>query len=577
MKHLCLLLFCLTFLPVQAQWQWYNPQKAEYPVIQNQGWPAEIGKTYVRLPNRAEPDLRKPVWELSRNSAGLAIRFYSNAPRIKVRYTVAGPLNMPHMPSTGVSGVDLYNIDNDGKWHFCFGGYSFSDTIQYSYDHIRKSPYHDLGYEYNLYLPLYNSVKWMEIGIPEGYKFQFIPQLPEKPILLYGTSVGQGACASRPAMAWTNIIQRSLDYPFINLGFSGNGRLENGVLQFVTEVDARLYILDCLANINGKTETELIRIIRNAVLQIRQKRSAPILLIDHSGCSNADTDSTMYKAYSTKNNIQRKAYEALISEGVKELYYLSHDELNLPSDGWVDYVHPSDLGMMALSRAIEKKIREILQLPVGQLSTTTPVTQRREPHNYEWKARHQDILALNKSNPPRAVILGNSITHFWGGEPVGPHRNGTDSWDKIMRKEGFHNMGYGFDRIENILWRVYHDELSGYDADRIVLMAGTNNIFINTEDEIVEGIRFLLSAIHRQQPKAKIKVIGILPRRGEEDKVRRINESIRRMVSEEGYIYCDAGLSLLQKDGKINESLFTDGLHPNAKGYWPIAPQIAFF
>ena len=138
-------------------------------------------------------------------------------------------------------------------------------------------------------------------------------------------------------------------------------------------------------------------------------------------------------------------------------------------------------------------------------------------------------------------------------------------------------MGYGFDRIENILWRVYHDELSGYDADRIVLMAGTNNIFINTEDEIVEGIRFLLSAIHRQQPKAKIKVIGILPRRGEEDKVRRINESIRRMVSEEGYIYCDAGLSLLQKDGKINESLFTDGLHPNAKGYWPIAPQIAFF
>ena len=105
--------------------------------------------------------------------------------------------------------------------------------------------------------------------------------------------------------------------------------------------------------------------------------------------------------------------------------------------------------------------------------------------------RHRDILSLNQSNPPRRVILGNSITHFWGGEPKGPSVRGLETWEKIMRPAGFHNLGYGFDRIENVLWRVYHGELDGYKAEEVVLMIGTNNIGINNDNEIVEGIRFL--------------------------------------------------------------------------------------
>ena len=575
-KLICLLFCCLLFLPAAAQWKWHNPMEAGFPVIQNQGFTKEIGNSYTRLPERAKGVVSEPVWNLSRHSAGLAIHFYSNAPQIKVRYTVTGSLNMPHMPSTGVSGVDLYSINSDGEWHFCFGNYSFKDTITYTYNNIGKDRYHKQGFEYRLYLPLYNGVKWLEIGIPEDAKLEFIPVSPEKPIVLYGTSIAQGACASRPAMAWGTILQRSLDYPLINLGFSGNGKLEKEVLQFIGEMDARLYILDCMPNLPNQKEEDITALAIAAVKQLREKHSAPILLIEHGGYSNMYMDSIKYNEVTQINRASRKAYEQIQSEGIKDVYYLSREDLNIPSDGWVDYVHPSDFGMKQQAIVVERKVREILHIPLGSLTTTIPVTQRREPHMYEWLSRHRAFLEQVRNHPPKAVILGNSITHYWGGEPEHRNKNGRETWEKVMRPAGFQNLGCGWDRIENVLWRIYHGELDGYKAGKVVLMIGTNNCGLNNDKEIVEGLRFLLSAIRQRQPEASVKVIGILPRRNQEQWVRNINFDIKEMVETEGYEFANPGTALLLQDGKINESLFIgDGLHPNDKGYELIAGEIA--
>lgn len=576
MKRLICLLFCsLFFLPAAAEWKWHNPMGAGFPVIQNQGFTHEIGTTYTRLPERVKGVVSEPVWKLSLNSAGLAIHFYSNAPQIKIRYAVSGNLNMPHMPSTGVSGVDLYSIDSDGKWHFCFGNYSFSDTISYTYNNIGKDSYHKQGFEYRLYLPLYNSVKWLEIGTPEDADLQFIPLPSEKPIVLYGTSIAQGACASRPAMAWSTILQRSLDCPLINLGFSGNGKLAKEVLQLINETDARLYLLDCMPNLPNQPEEEVTALVIAAVRQIREKHTTPILLLEHAGYSNMYTDSIQYKQLMKVNRASRKAYEQIQSEGIRNIYYLTREELDIPADGWVDNVHPSDLGMQRQAAAVEKKVREILHLPLGTLPTTTPVTQRREPHMYEWQARHRAILEQVRNHPPKAVIMGNSITHYWGGEPEHRKKNGRETWEKVMRPAGFLNLGCGWDRIENMLWRVYHGELDGYEADKVVLMAGTNNCGLNSDKEIVEGLRFLLSAIRLRQPKASIKVIGILPRRNQEEWVKKINLSIKEMAETEGYRFANPGTALLLPNGKIDESLYIgDGLHPNEEGYKRLAKFI---
>ena len=126
---------------------------------------------------------------------------------------------------------------------------------------------------------------------------------------------------------------------------------------------------------------------------------------------------------------------------------------------------------------------------------------------------------------------------------------------------------------ENVLWRVYHGELQGYNADEIVLMIGTNNIGSSTNEEIVEGLCFLFKQIQVRQPNAELKVIGILPRRGQEDNVKKLNEQISAMVNKNNWRYIDVSDKLM-KDGKIVESYFSDGLHPNDQGYALIAPLI---
>jgi hypothetical protein len=260
-----------------AQTRWYDPMQESRHVIQNQGWTEEIGKSYQRLPDRAKKVVREPVWGLSENSAGLAIHFYTNATTIEIRYGVKGSHAMPHMPATGKTGVDLYAVDSDGKWRVATDRYNFGDTISYTFSNLSQSKYHKHGFEYRLYLPLYNTVTWMKIGVPDSAELRFIPVLAEKPIVVYGTSIAQGGCASRPGMGWTNILSRKLDYPVVNLAFSGNGPLEKELVDLMDEMDASLYIFDCLPNMGNLSSEEVIRRTLYGVKKLREKHDAPSL------------------------------------------------------------------------------------------------------------------------------------------------------------------------------------------------------------------------------------------------------------------------------------------------------------
>jgi lysophospholipase L1-like esterase len=129
------------------------------------------------------------------------------------------------------------------------------------------------------------------------------------------------------------------------------------------------------------------------------------------------------------------------------------------------------------------------------------------------------------------------------------------------------NFGCGWDRIENVLWRVYHDELDGYSAKQVLIKIGTNNLEMNSNEEIAVGLKFLVKAIQMRQPNAKVTMLAILPRRKMETRVEALNKLLKKEFKKINIPFVDAGAVFKLKTGKIDETLFTDGLHPNAEGY----------
>lgn len=576
MKKLSLLICLFSCLAVFSQeestFKWWNPAEEQESLLEGRIWNSEFEDSYDRLPQKAKGVVRQAVWNLSKHSAGLMIRFRSNAEKIVVRYTVKGNHAMQHMPATGVSGVDLYAIDSDGNWLWCNGQRNFGEKISFTFSGIQPNDtYHKMGREYRLYLPLYNQVEWMEIGVEDEAYFQPLPIRMEKPIVVYGTSIAQGACASRPGMAWTSILSRKLDRPLINLAFSGNGRLEEELIDLLLEVDPKIYILDCLPNLwDAKIyeDAELSKRILRSVRSLKAKNpQTPVLLVEHAGYTDGLLVPARKTAYSRVNNIQEKAFAQLKAEGYEELYYMSREEIALSLDAMVDGTHPNDLGMMQYADAYEKKLRQILDEPLGKAPTTQACIQYREPGNYDWENRHRDILKMNQSDPPKTIILANSIVHFWGGLPRTKLVREEESWEKTFTPMGVRNFSYGWDRIENVLWRVYHDELEEIEAENIILMIGTNNLHLNTDEEILEGLALLIKAIQHRQAQADLRLMGLLPRRAYEERIAQLNRKLAQLAAETRIDYADIGNIFLQQDQKINESLFSDGLHPNATGY----------
>ncbi len=219
---------------------------------------------YDRLPASLEGKTRPAVWSLSKNCSGLAVRFRTNSPVIAARWEVTSDVTMYHFAPTGIKGVDLYGLRN-GEWQFISsGGPREKITTAVLVDHM------DGTYrEYMLYLPLYDGLEKLEIGVGEkaeiGNPLVDSPQ-KSKPVVFYGTSITQGGCASRTGMSYTSQLSRKLNRQVINLGFSGNGQLDLEIAEVMADIDASCFVIDCLPNssieqINEKYEPflEIIR------------------------------------------------------------------------------------------------------------------------------------------------------------------------------------------------------------------------------------------------------------------------------------------------------------------------------
>lgn len=327
--------------------------------VEGRGW-SDTVRYFDRLPAKAETSVRKPVWDLSRHSAGMLARFRTDASTIHARYELlSASLAMPHMPATGVSGLDLYARDVQGcdRW-LAVGKPSGQQSQIVLASEIDPLPERQLRL-YTLYLPLYNGVQSLEVGVPAGAKFEPVAPREQRPLLFWGTSIMHGACASRPGMSITGILGRRLNRPVINLGFSGNGRMEPEVGALLAELDPCVYVIDCLPNLTG---AEVAERTEPLVRQLRAARpDTPILLVEDRTYTYARFRASARQRHAASRAALRTAYENLIAAGVTRLHYLE-GEILLGDDGEAatDGSHPSDLGMVRYADAYEKALRPLV-------------------------------------------------------------------------------------------------------------------------------------------------------------------------------------------------------------------------
>ena len=312
---------------------------------------------FQRLPDAALGKVTPAVWSLSQDSAGMMVRFKTDAKSIWAHYRLRSDrLALPHMPATGVSGLDLYARDPQGKWRWV-------NVTKPTAQEVKMVVLADLARglrEYGAYLPLYNGPDSLAIGVPEGATFERLASRAEKPIVFYGTSITHGASASRPGMVHPAILGRRFDRPVVNLGFSGNGKMDAAVGEALTRIEAAVYVIDCLPNMNA---AEVGAKCPPLVKQLRAARpTTPIVLVEDRRNTNSWILPARNQHHTDNHAALRECYDALVKEGVAHLHYLPGDNLlGDDTDGATDGSHPNDLGFLRQAEAFEPVLRQALE------------------------------------------------------------------------------------------------------------------------------------------------------------------------------------------------------------------------
>ena len=308
---------------------------------------------YDRLPISYKEKVREPVWDLSKASAGITVRFHSNSTSINLKWTVLNDFDMPHMAATGIKGIDLYTKYNN-KWRYVTTAGALVGLKTYQNKSIPADSINEYELiknmtpefrEYKLFLPLYDGVTKLEIGIDNNASIKKATPNPLKPIVFYGTSITQGGCASRPGMAHTNIISRKLDIDCINYGFSGNGRMEMPIVELISEIDARFYVIECLQNMDSEQVSERVKPLVDI---IRTKHPhTPIVLVENMMYTMAFLDQTQETRLIQENAALKNEYDKIIKSGTPNIFYIKDNkDFLVDNEGTVDGVHLTDLGFL---------------------------------------------------------------------------------------------------------------------------------------------------------------------------------------------------------------------------------------
>ena len=333
--------------------------------IINKGW-ENTSEPYTRLPQAYMDSCRKDQQWLYDHSSGIAVRFASNSKRIAAQWNLKNNFHMQHMAMTGIKGTDLYTLNQQtGKWEYV--NTARPQEKNFKADSVQSKLYVDNldgeMHEYMIYLPLYDGINWLQIGVDSTA--QLIQPQVDNPrsmgkIIIYGTSIQQGGCASRTGMVPSAMIQRDFNLECVNLATSGQARMDFYIAEAMASIeDAICYVIDPVPNCTkDRCDTatyDFIKILRTL------RPEVPIVMVEGLMYPYTRHDSYHAEYLPQKNECFRRGFDEHVAENPKGMYYMTHEGQTGPDmEGTVDGVHLTDYGFRAYADLLEIHIKEAL-------------------------------------------------------------------------------------------------------------------------------------------------------------------------------------------------------------------------
>ncbi len=329
----------------------YRDALSEPFVLEGFPW-HEKGRKLFRLPHSTKPDdISGGVYSLASHTAGGVVRFRTDSPYIVLRASLLNTKPcMGHMPSTGSSGFDLFFDTNRYIKTVNPSHYMLEVPTPLVMPLAKNLP--RKMRDCTLYLPLYNGVNSLEIGLAPDAKIEApTPHKIKKPILFYGSSITQGACATRTSNAYAAMLCRALDAPMINLGFSGNAKGEIKMAELIASLDLAAFVYDYDYNAPTaehlkKTHEQFFKIVRKA------RPDLPIIIFGKISGHTSERD-----------GIVRATYENAVKNGDKKVWLVEGKKLFEGADYsylTVDNCHPNDLGFFLMFKNSLPTLKEAL-------------------------------------------------------------------------------------------------------------------------------------------------------------------------------------------------------------------------